>query len=131
VTGGATVLRPVDAEGAPSSPYFARAVEVTGARRLLYTSGITPTAGDRVAPEGFEDQARLAWANLLAQLIAAGMTPDNLVKVTVFLADRAHRAAAADIHDAVLAGRRVAVSTVIAGLVDARWLIEIEAVAAD
>jgi 2-iminobutanoate/2-iminopropanoate deaminase len=121
----------VDAVDAPSSPYFAQAVEVTGARRVLYTSGLTPTEGDWVAPEGFAEQARLAWRNLFAQLAAAEMTPDNLVKVTVFLADRAYRSENADIYDEMLSGRRIAVSTIIAGLVDARWLIEIEAVAAD
>lgn len=121
----------VDAVDAPSSPYFAQAVEVTGARRVLYTSGLTPTEGDWVAPEGFAEQARLAWRNLFAQLAAAEMTPDDLVKVTVFLADRAYRSENADIYDEMLSGRRIAVSTIIAGLVDARWLIEIEAVAAD
>jgi len=121
----------VDAVDAPSSPYFAQAVEVIGARRVLYTSGLTPTQGDWVAPEGFAEQARLAWRNLFAQLAAAEMTPDNLVKVTVFLADRSYRSENADIYDEMLSGRRIAVSTIIAGLVDARWLIEIEAVAAD
>ncbi|MES2542955.1 MAG: RidA family protein [Pseudomonadota bacterium] len=121
----------VDAVDAPSSPYFAQAVEVTSARRVLYTSGLTPTEGDWVAPEDFAAQARLAWRNLFAQLAAAEMTPDNLVKVTVFLADRAYRSESADIYDEMLSGRRIAVSTIIAGLVDARWLIEIEAVAAD
>lgn len=121
----------VDAVDAPSSPYFAQAVQVVGARRVLYTSGLTPTEGDWAAPEGFAAQARLAWRNLFAQLAAAEMTPDNLVKVTVFLADRAYRSESADIYDEMLSGRRIAVSTIIAGLVDARWLIEIEAVAAD
>jgi 2-iminobutanoate/2-iminopropanoate deaminase len=123
--------RPIDSPDAPSSAFFAQAVEVVGARRLLFTSGLTPTEGDWVAPEGFAAQARLAWSNLFAQLAAAGMTPDNLVKVTVILADRAYRGESADIFDAMLSGRRIAVSTIIAGLVDARWLIEIEAVAAD
>jgi enamine deaminase RidA (YjgF/YER057c/UK114 family) len=123
--------RAIDAADAPSSPYFAQAVEVVSARRVLYTSGLTPTEGDWVAPEDFASQARLAWRNLFAQLAAAGMTSDNLVKVTIILADRAYRGESADIFDAMLAGRRIAVSTIIAGLVDARWLIEIEAVAAD
>ena len=121
----------VDAPDAPSSPYFAQAVEVVGARRLLFTSGLTPTEGDWTAPEGFAAQAQLAWRNLFAQLAAGGMTPDNLIKVTIILADRTYRRESGEIHDAMLSGRRIAVSTIIAGLVDPRWLIEIEAVAAD
>ncbi len=37
---------------------------------------------------GSIDQARLAWRNLDAQLKAAEMGLDNLVKVTIFLSDR-------------------------------------------
>lgn len=123
-------VRAIDARDAPSSPFFARAVEIAGAGRIPFTGGPTPTAGDRAPPEGFAAQARLAWASRLALRAAAGMTPDNLVKVKVIPADRARRAASAGIHDAMVAGRRIAVSTIIAGLVDPRWLIEIEAVAA-
>jgi len=122
--------REIDASDAPSSPFFAQAVEVVGAQRLLFTSGQAPTGADWVPPAGFEAQARRAWQNLMAQLSAAGMSAGNLVKVTVILADREYRAASADIFDATLVGRRIAVSTIIAGLVDPRWLIEIEAIAA-
>lgn len=123
-------VRAIDATNAPSSPFFAQAVEIAGARRILFTSGLTPTEGDWVPPEGFEAQARLVWRNLFTQLAAAGMTRDNLVKVTVILSDRAFRAASGEMFDEMLVGRRIAVSTIIAGLVDPRWLIEIEAVAA-
>lgn len=124
-------VRAIDAADAPSSPFFAQAVEITGARRLLFTSGLTPTEGDWVPAEGFDAQARLVWRNLFAQLAPAGMAPDNLVKVTVILADRAFRGASAAVFDEMLAGRRIAVSTIIAGLADPRRTIEIEAVAAD
>ena len=123
-------LRTIDAPGSPSSPFYAQAVDVLGAQRVLYTSGQVPAASDGTVPAGFEDQARLAWANLLSQLSAAGMTLDHLVKVTIFLADRAHLDAHRRIYDEVLGGRRIAVSTVFAGLVNEDWLVEIEGVAA-
>ena len=47
-----------------------------------------PDEVDGTVPESFEDQARLAWKNVFAQLRAADMTLDNLVKVTIFLSDR-------------------------------------------
>lgn len=121
----------IDSPEAPSSPFFAQAIEVVGARRLLFTSGLTPTVGEWVAPEGFDAQAQIAWRNLFAQLSAAGMTPSNLVKVTIYLADRGYRRASAEAFDAALEGRRIAVSTIVTGLIDEHWLIEIEAVAAD
>ena len=67
---------------------YAQAIEVTGATRWLFVSGQIPVSADGAVPESFEDQARLAWANVIAQLRAGGMTLDNLVKVTIFLSDR-------------------------------------------
>ena len=67
---------------------YAQAVAVDGARKLLFISGQIPVDRAGHVPASFSDQARLAWCNLEAQLRAAGMSLDNLVKVTVFLADR-------------------------------------------
>lgn len=124
------IKREIDSPDVVSSPFFAQSVEIAEARRLLFVSGQVPMTKDRAVPEGFEAQARLAWANLFAQLRAAGMGPENLVKVTIFLSDRAHVEGHRNVYDDVLAGRRIAVSTVIAGIVESEWLIEIEGIAA-
>ena len=63
-------------------------MEVSDATRILFISGQIPVTADGSVPESFEEQARLAWANVIAQMRAAGMTLDNLVKVTIFLSDR-------------------------------------------
>eukprot|EP01037_Dinobryon_pediforme_P010885 gene10885-10967_t len=63
----------------PASPY-SQAVEVTGAARTLYVSGQVGSEPDGSTPENVASQARLAWRNLEAQLMAADMTFDNLVK---------------------------------------------------
>ena len=81
-------------------------------------------------PESFEDQARLAWANVIAQLRAADMTLDNLVKVTIFLSDRKYIADYRRTRDEALGGRRVGLTTIITGIFDEKWLLEIEAIAA-
>jgi 2-iminobutanoate/2-iminopropanoate deaminase len=52
------------------------------------------------------------------------------VKATVFLADRADGLANREVRRAVLGDRRIAMTVVIAGIFDAAWLVEIEAVAA-
>jgi enamine deaminase RidA (YjgF/YER057c/UK114 family) len=122
--------REVDAPDVVSSPFYGQSVEVTEARRLLFVSGQVPWTIDRTVPDGFEEQARLAWSKLFAQLRAAGMGPENLVKVTIFLSDRAHVEGHRNVYDEVLAGRRIAVSTVIAGIVETPWHIEIEGIAA-
>lgn len=124
-------VRPINAPDAPQPVGgYAQAMEVTGATRILYVSGQIPAAADGSVPELFEDQCRLAWQNVIAQLNAAGMTLDNLVKVTIFLSDRKHIADYRRVRQEVLQGRQVGLTTIITGIFDERWLLEIEAVAA-
>ena len=81
--------RDINASDAPQPlGGYSQAVELTGASRIVLVSGQIPVAADGKVPEDFEAQARQAWANLIAQLHAADMTLDNLVKVTFFLSDR-------------------------------------------
>ena len=123
--------RVIASEQAPAAAGgYAQAVEVSGAQRLLFVSGQIPVDREGVTPEDFASQCRLAWANVEAQLGAAGMTLDNLVKVTIFLADRAHALENREVRNAVLEGRTPALTVVITGIFDPAWLIEIEAVAA-
>ena len=70
---------------------YPQAVEVTGATRWLYLSGQIPVAPDGSLVAGLHRaSANRCWANIETQLTAAGMTLDNLVKVTTFLSDRAY-----------------------------------------
>ena len=74
---------------------------------------------------------RITWANVQAQLKAVGMSCDNLLKVTFFLADRklvaAQRAA---LRVDQLGDRAPALTIIIAGIHDASWMLEIEAIVA-
>jgi enamine deaminase RidA (YjgF/YER057c/UK114 family) len=119
---------------APDAPTpaggYAQAVEVSNAARLLFISGQIPVATDGQVPGTFAEQSRLAWQNVEAQLGAAGMTLDHLVKVTIYLADRQYALENRVTRQAVLGDRQIAMTVVIAGIFDAGWLIEIEAIAA-
>ena len=122
----------INAESAPAaSGGYSQALEVQGAKRLLFISGQIPETRAGSVPEGFPAQAKLAWQNVLAQLHAAGMSVSNLVKVTTFLASRelaiANRAAR---HEA-LGSHAPALTVVVAGIFDEQWLLEIEAIAAE
>lgn len=125
-------IRTINAPSAPQAggASFAQAVEVSGAARTLYFSAQIGTDAGGETPKEFVDQAWQAWNNLIAQLNAANMTLDNLVKVTIFLADRKHVADHRKVRLEVLEGRQVALTTVFAGLFDEKWLIAIDAVAA-
>lgn len=108
---------------------FAEACEVSDAKRLLFISGQVPQKDDYI-PATYPEQYRLAWANVEARLHAAGMTYDNLVKATIFLSDRSLIAQSDGLRRAVLGGRTPAITIVITGIYDERWLLEIEGVAA-
>ena len=71
----------------------------------------------------------MAWRNLGLQLEAAGMTFDNLVKVTMYLPDPADIPASRPARVKALGHRRPASTILIAGLADPAWKIEIEAIA--
>ncbi|MCX4330826.1 MAG: RidA family protein [Muribaculaceae bacterium] len=58
------------------------------AGQFIFVSGqipVNPATGE--IPEGITAQARQSMANVKAVLEAAGLTMDNVVKTTVFLAD--------------------------------------------
>jgi enamine deaminase RidA (YjgF/YER057c/UK114 family) len=124
-------IRSINADNAPiPTTGYVQAVEVTGTERVLFVSGQTPTKADGTVPEGFEAQCRLAWRNVEAQLLAAGMTLDNLVMHRTYLADRSYALLNRSVRNEVLGDRKTALTVVIAGIFDDAWLLEIEAVAA-
>ncbi|MDH5822852.1 RidA family protein [Luteimonas sp. RD2P54] len=114
----------------PTGNAYAQACEISGFSRLLFVSGQVPADASGTVPSGYPEQYRLAWANVEAQLAAAGMGFDNLVKATIFLASRDLIAQSAGLRQQVLGERSPALTIVIAGIYDATWLLEIEAVAA-
>ncbi len=109
---------------------YSHAVEVWDSRRTLYLSGQIPVTLDGEAPPGFREQCQLAWRNLEAQLAAAGMRLENLVKVTTFLSDQRYAEENAAVRREVLGDLRPALTVVIAAMFDPAWLVEIEAIAA-
>jgi len=81
-----------------------RSIEVPGLRHsapipqaavvgnLLVSGGISPVDPETgKVPEGTEEQVAMAFANVRRVLAAAGGTPEDVVKCTVFVRDRAIR----------------------------------------
>ena len=123
--------RPINAADAPApAGGYAQAIEVQNANRTLYISGQIPVGLDGAVPSSFAEQAKLAWQNVEAQLRAADMTFDNLVKVTIFLASRDYTMENRAARTAAIGDRKIAMTVVIAGIFDESWLLEIEAIAA-
>ena len=124
-------IRPLTGDGSPPvEGSYPQAVEVTGPTRWLYISGQIPVAPDGSLADDFTSQCEQVWDNIETQLAAAGMTLDNLVKVTTFLSDRDWALENREVGVRRLAGRQPALTVIITGIFDEDWLVEIEAVAA-
>ena len=129
-SGNTVKQRPILAPDVPKPlGGYAQAVEVRDAGRILYISGQIPELTDGRVPETFEAQARLVWQHVLAQLTAAHMSTTNLVKVTTFLSSREHADVNGAVRREVLGDHAPALTVIIAGIYDPRWLLEIEAIA--
>ena len=114
---------------APVGPY-SHAVEVDRPSRLLFSSGTMGLDSEGRAPAGIDAQLETAWNNLKAILASAEMDIGNIVKVTTYLAHRDLRGPATAYRQAVLGDRKPAVTTMVGGLLQDDWLVEIEIVAA-
>lgn len=124
-----TPLNPLTAP-APFSRY-SQAVLAPENCRWLYISGQVGCDLERNIAEGFEAQAELAWANLVAVLTAGGMSVQDLVKVTILLTRASDVAASRVIRDHALLGAEPASTLmIVAGLAHPDLLIEVEAIAA-
>jgi len=111
------------------SPYeeqvgFSRAVSVG---RLVYVAGTAPIWPDGEVDPDPLTQARRCWEIALAALEELGGTAADVVRTRQYITDAAHQDAAAQAHGEVFADiRPVSTMVVVAGLVDPRWLVEVE-----
>jgi 2-iminobutanoate/2-iminopropanoate deaminase len=121
----------VNSEFAPrAAGGYSQALEIQGASKLLFISGQIPEAMDGSVPDGFAAQAELAWGNVLSQLRAADMNVTNLVKITTFLSSREYAIPNREARQKALGAHAPALTVIIAGIFDEKWLLEIEAIAA-
>lgn len=110
---------------------YSMGLELSQHRRLLFISGQVPGKSDGSVPEGFEAQSEQAWRNVIEVLAAAGLGVTHLVKVTTFLTDLSQVVPNRAVRRKMLAGHEPALTVMIAQTVDNKWLLEIEAIAAE
>jgi len=116
-----------------SAPFsrYSHAVIAPEGYRWLYISGQVGADRDRNIAFGFENQAELAFQNLIACIRESGFDLQDLVKVTVLLTRASDIAAYRQIRDRML-GNVAPASTlmIVAGLAVPELLVEVEGVAA-
>lgn len=114
----------------PATDDYVHALEVAGAQRLLFISGTMGLDASGVAPDSLDKQLRLIWSNLRRILAEAGMTTDNIVRLTSYLRDPSYAQANQDARIAALGDRRIPTTAIVVQTLDPTWLVEIEAIAA-
>jgi enamine deaminase RidA (YjgF/YER057c/UK114 family) len=113
--------------GSPYEPAvgFSRAL-VAG--RSVYVAGTAPIPPDgSPPPEGAYDQARLCLELIGRALEQAGARFEHVVRTRLYVTSPAHWDDVARAHAEVFAEIRPAATGVVTGLLDPRWLVEIEA----
>lgn len=115
---------------ASGSPYeapvgFSRAVR---AGNRVCVSGTGPVWADGSCPDDAETQARRALDIILDALAEAGAAPAEVVRTRMYLVDAGDWEGVGRAHAAVFADHPPAATIlVVAGLLDPRWRVEIEA----
>jgi 2-iminobutanoate/2-iminopropanoate deaminase len=116
-----------------SPPYrnYSHAVQVSGNTSFLFISGLNGYLSSGMdMPEGFEEQAALIWQHMGTILHAAGMDYQHFVSLRFYLADPSYDEANVKTLTKYLGSHAPARTVICSQLLDKRWKLEIEAVAA-
>ena len=115
----------------PRYSNYSHAVEVRAGARLLFISGLNGYLPDgKSMPLTFDEQAEIIWGHIGAILGSANMTVQNLVALRCYLADPKYDEANVRIRLKHLGEHAVALTVICCQLLDPRWKLEMEAVAA-
>lgn len=114
----------------PTGPDWVHAMEVRGAERMLFVSGTMGLDPAGVPGATLEDQPELIWNNIRTILASAGMTTDNIVRLTSYLRDAGYAEANAAARCRALGERPIPTTAIVAQTLESDWLVEIEVVAA-
>jgi 2-iminobutanoate/2-iminopropanoate deaminase len=121
--------RLIDPPGLWKSPRYAQVVVANG---FAFIAGQTAfdTQGNVVGVGDFRAQAEQTCRNLKIALDAVGARPEDIVKVTNYIVDRANLPVLVEVRKAILGEMRPASTLVVAALARDELLVEIEAIVA-
>ena len=114
----------------PATEDYVHAIALSGVARLLLVSGTMGLDQEGRAPSGLDAQLTLTWSNIRRILEAAGMTTDNIMRVTSYLREARFAEANQAARLAALGERRVPTTAIVAETLSPNWLVEIEIIAA-
>ena len=115
----------------PQYGNYCHAVEVSGDSRMLIISGLNGYEQDgKTMPDSFEGQAEIIWQHIGTILRSAGMDYTDLISMRFYLASPEYDEANMRLRKKYLGDHEVSLTVVCAQLLETKWKLEIEAVAA-
>jgi len=109
---------------------YIHAMEVRNPERFLFVSGTMGLDTESQAGGDLKAQLDLVWSNLRAILAGAGMTVNNIVRLTSYLRDAGYAEANQDARVAILGDHVVPTTAIVVQTLHDDWLVEIEIIAA-
>jgi enamine deaminase RidA (YjgF/YER057c/UK114 family) len=115
----------------PQYRCYSHAMEISGDARILIISGLNGYLPDgKTMPDSFEEQAELIWSYIQTILRSAGMDLQNLVSLRTYLADPKYDEPNVRMRVKFLGSHEPASTVICCQLLDPKWKLEIEAIAA-
>ncbi len=122
------IHNPTDGIYAATDDYV-HALEVRDPARMLFVAGTMGLDASGVAGTRLEHQLELVWSNLRTILAGAGMTVDNIVRLTSYLRDVAYAEANGAARVKALGDRRIPTTAIVVQTLAEDWLVELEIIA--
>ena len=115
----------------PQYRNYSHAIEVSGDARLLFISGLNGYLADgKTMPDTFEEQGEIIWKHIGTILASAGMAYANIVSLRTYLASPEYDEPNVQLRMKYLGDNHPASTVICCQLLETKWKLEIEAVAA-
>jgi enamine deaminase RidA (YjgF/YER057c/UK114 family) len=116
----------------PQYRNYSHAIEVSSNSRLLFISGLNGYLADgKTMPDSFEEQGEIIWEHIGTILRSAGMTYENIISLRTYLSSPEYDEPNVTLRMKYLGNHQPSVTVICCQLLEPRWKLEIEAVAAE
>ena len=116
----------------PQYRNYSHAIEVSGDSRLLFISGLNGYLADgKTMPDSFEEQGEIIWGHIGVILNSAGMSYKNIVSLRTYLSSPEYDESNVQLRIKYLGDHQPASTVFSCQLLEPKWKLEIEVVAAE
>jgi len=115
----------------PQYRNYSHAVEVSGDSKIVFISGLNGYLQDgKTMPESFTEQGDVIWTHIGSILNAADMDYSNIISLRVYLASPEYDEENVQLRVKYLGNNKPSLTVICCQLLEPKWKVEIEAVAA-